>query len=679
MAFHRLPLPLFALACSLVPLSVRAESYPHSALHAVPFPDVRLRDEFWAPRIRTVQLRTVPDLFELGAEKIRNFAIVAGREKGKIFLANAPDSDIHKILEDASYSLAWQPNAELEKRLDGIIALMAAAQAGDGYLNTQYMLPFDNPASPPRDNPHVVKYGYGPELQWHSTVAAWPRGYSQLYVAGHLMEAAVANYRATGKARYVEIARKVADNIGRHFDQSKPLDYADHPEVEIGLMKLYEATGEARYLRLADFITRNSKFHRPPDIGNGENAKPLAEQRNAFGHCVRTMYVYSGATDVVRAFGAADLRAALDSLWQSVAGRKMYVHGGIGNGTAAEQHGLDYDLPNEKAYSETCASIAMGQWNHRLNLLTGDAKYADLVELEAYNSALSGISLEGTKYFYCNRLAVGEKYQSRWRYLFCCPSKVPGFVAGIGRWMYATDADAVYVNLYASGEGRIKLPRGEVTLRQQTRYPWEGKVKLSVEPESPGEFSIALRIPGWVRGKPVPTDLYTFSKPLATPFTLTVNGARARYEMRNGYARLRRVWKRGDTVEIDFPMAARRVRANPLVKADAGQVALRRGPLVYCLEAADHQGSVLDIVLPPQTSLRPEFRRDLLGGVVVLRGRGVRDDGRPVEITAIPYYAWDNRTPGEMTIWIPESATPEIRKERRRLRDAVAGKTNTDG
>jgi DUF1680 family protein len=652
----------------------------HSQLTSVSFSKVCVDDAFWAPRIQTVQSTTIPDLLTIAEiqGKLDNFAIVAGKKQGKIALHNCPDSDVYKILEAASYALAWKTAPRLDSHVDELIAVIADAQADSGYLNTQFMLPFGHPASPDKNHGHVRKFGYGPTDQWSATVKRWPHGIGQLYCIGHLFEAAVAHYNATGKRAFLDVAIKAADNLDRTFDQSRPLDYADHPQVEIGLFKLYEATGEKRYLTLANFITHNSKFHRPPDIGDGESAKPLVKQRNAFGHCVRTMYIYSGATDLVRALGDEPTRAALNSLWQSVAGRKMYVHGGIGNGTDAEQHGKDYDLPNERAYCECCASIAMGQWNHRLNLLYGDAKYADIVELEAYNSGLSGISLDGKKYFYQNKLAVGNEYKRRWSYLFCCPSKLPGFVAGIGGWIYAQDDFTIYVNMYVEGSADITLNGANVKVRQKTQYPWDGKVHVSIVAEGEMEFDMCLRIPGWVQGHPVPTDLYGFADKSDTPFSVQVNGKKTAASLENGYIRLRRKWKSDDVIDLNLPMPVRRVKAHHRVKAAAGRVALQRGPIVYCLEANDNGGKVLDLSIPSDTRITAEHRKDLLGGVTVLKGKALRN-GSPVTFTAVPYFAWDNRNAGEMTVWIPKKRTGKIRDEHVRQKNYQEGEYNTDG
>ena len=656
------------------------EATLHSRLKAISFSKVRVDDAFWTPRIQTVQSTTIPDLLEIAERqgKLANFAIVSGKKKGKIAIHNCPDSDIYKILEAASYSLALKADSQLDSRVDELIALIADAQADSGYLNTQFMLPFEHPASPDKDHKGVRKFGYGPTVQWKASVDDWPHGIGQLYSIGHLFEAAVAHFNATGKRAFLDVAIKAADNLDRTFDQSKPLDYADHPQVEIGLFKLYETTGEKRYLKLANFITRNSKFHRPVDIGGGENAKPLVEQRNAYGHCVRTMYVYSGATDLVRALGDRAMRTALDSLWQSVVGRKTYVQGGIGNGTHAEQHGKDYDLPNDRAYSECCASIAMAQWNHRLNLLYGDAKYADVVELEAYNSALSGITLDGKKYFYQNKLAVGSKYKRRWSYLFCCPSKLPGFLAGIGRWVYAKDNAAIYVNMYVAGSTDVKLNGANVKLKQQTKYPWDGRVQVSIVADKEIAFDLCLRIPGWAQGNPVPTDLYRFESKTTTPFSVQVNGEKVAASLEKGYIRLSRKWKSDDVIDLNLPMPVRRVKAHDRVKAAAGRIALQRGPVVYCLEAQDNGGTVLDLSIPSDSEITAEHRADLLGGVTVLKGKALRN-GSPVTFTAIPYFAWDNRKAGEMTIWIPEKLTGKIRDEQKRQKQHKEGEHNTDG
>ena len=635
----------------------------HAALQAVPFTAVRVEDRFWAPRIETVRTRTIPDLLTLAEGRIRNFAIVAGIETGKLWMGNSPDSDLYKILEAAAYTLAARADPALQEQLDAIIAKIAAAQAPDGYLNTMYMLPLGHPASPGPDVRQVQRYGYGPEQQWKGAIAEWPKGIGQFYCAGHLFEAAAAHYRATGKRNFLDVAVKLADNVHRAFPPEKPIDFADHPQIEIGLIKLYQVTGEERYLDLAGRIIHHGKHSRPPDKGDGESHKPLRDQRKAYGHGVRTGYLYSAAADLAGYLDDRPLRTALDSLWHSIVDRRMYVTGGVCDGTPAEQHGEDYHLPNDACYCECCANIAQAQWNHRLNLLTGDARYADVVELEAYNAGLSGISLRGTEYFYTNKLAAaaaGRKGQHsgvRTRYLFCCPSKLPGFVAGIGRWVYATDDSGVVVNLYVGGSAKVAVGGRAVTVTQQTRYPWDGRIAVTVEPEQAATFDLCLRIPGWAQGRLLPSDLYRFGDAGAPPVTLKINGRAVEMPaLRKGYARIRRRWEKGDTVELDLPMPVRRVYADEKVEADGGRVALARGPVVYCLEGVDNGGSVLNLALPKDAEPAAEHRDDLLGGVTVLRAKGLADGKTPVVITVVPYYAWQNRGIGEMTVWIIEGA-----------------------
>ncbi len=637
---------------------------PHAELQPVTFEHVRIDDPFWSPWIERIQKGTIPDLLEVaeGQGKLDNLRIIAGRKKeGRIQIHNSPDSDLWKIMEGAAYTLAWRHDPELDGVLEELIELYAEAQEEDGYINQMYMLPRDHPQSPPNAEKH--RQGPGREQRWRGTIEEWSRGIGQLYSAGHLLEAAAAHYRATGKRNFLDIAIRKAENIYRQFPPGKPIEYADHPQIEIGLVKLYEVTGEKKYLELADHIVHHGHHARPPDLGDRESWKPIREQRKAWGHAVRINYIYSGATDLCRHLGQPETREALDSLWHSIVDRRIYLHGGVGGPAHAEQLADDWILDNARTYSECCANIAHGQWNHRLNLLTGDAKYADLVEIEAYNAGLSGISLEGTEYFYTNLLAVTKQNRRnphsgvRTRYLFCCPAKLPGFVAGIGRWIYARDERGIYVNMYVGGEARIDRPDGAVRMTQVTRYPWEGSVTLTVEPERASEFDLCLRIPGWARGRPMPSDLYRFDDPAPVEWSVTVNGEAVDAKaLDKGYVRIARTWQPGDVVELRLPMPVRRVYAHENVTFNRGRVALMRGPVVYCLEGVDHDFSVLDMRLPDDSELRAEHRPDLLGGVTVVRGQGLAGGTEPVEFTAVPYYAWQNRGIDEMTVWVIESA-----------------------
>jgi len=639
------------------PVETRAR---FSRLMEVPFQRVRIEDAFWSPRIETDQKTTIPDLLTIAEEqgKIDNLRIIAGRKRDdRIRTYNSPDSDIWKIMEAASYTLAWRDDPNLAQKLDELISLYAEAQAEDGYINQMFMLPADHRQSPEQ----YGRIGYGRELQFKGTIDEWPKGIGQLYSSGHLFESAAAHYRATGKRNLLNVAVRMADRIYREFPPDKPLHYADHPQVGIGLIKLYDVTGDRRYLELADHIVHDGHHGRPSDLGDRESWKPIEEQRKAWGHAVRINYLYSAATDLCRYLDQPDTREALGCLWHSIVDRRIYLTGGVGGPAPAEQLADDYVLDNRRCYCECCANIAHGQWNHRLNLLHGDAKYADLVEIEAYNAGLSGISLDGTKYFYTNKLTVGKQGRNgphngvRKRYLFCCPAKLPGFVAGIGRWVYAKDERGIYVNLYVGSSTEVELPHRSVKLTQETRYPWDGRVTVTVGIDQPTAFDLCLRIPGWAQGRPVPSDLYRFEQTTPVPWAVEVNGERLpESRLEKGYVRIRRTWRTGDQVELNLPMPVRRVYADENVEYDRGRVALMRGPIVYCLEGGDHEFSVLDMVLPKESTINAEHRADLLGGVTVLKGDGLAAGKRPVSFTAIPYYAWQNRDIDEMTVWIVE-------------------------
>ena len=657
-----------------------------SKLQEVPFQFVKIDDAFWNERILTVQKKTIPDLLKMAKEGgwIDNFLIIAGKKEGKITLKNSPDSDIYKILEAASYSLVWRRDPELEKEIDDIISIIASAQDKDGYLNTQFQLPFDHPASPQRDSQRAKRYGYGPEQRWKATVAEWPKGMGQLYCAGHLFEAAAAHFRATGKRTLLEVAIRLADCMDKQLDRSN-FNFADHPQVEIGLVKLYQVTSERRYLELADFIAHNSHFQRPPDIGDGENQQPIAQQKNAFGHCVRTLYLYSGFTDLVSYKGNQEDLAGLSNLWESVAGKKMYVHGGIGNGTAFEQHGLDYELPNDRAYCECCGSIAMGQWNHRLNLVTGNAKYSDLVEIEAYNSALSGLSMDGTNYFYRNLLTANCKNdqwsQQRWRYLFCCPSKLPGFITGLNRWIYAVDDETIYANLFVGNIAKIPWGSDTIVIKQETDYPWKGAVSFLFEPVKTSDFIFAIRIPGWTKKVPVPGGLYHYTDNDSANINVSINGqpVSGSKVTDDGYLRLARKWNPGDKVSIQFEMLVRKVIAIPEVKEDAGYSAIMRGPVVYCLESPDNSGNIFDFTLRNEDTLASDTLNNLLPGILTLKGIGHIRDSINTPVRLIPYFLWNNRGKSDMTIWIPHKWTKEIAERQAKNSKVSAKKGNTDG
>jgi len=621
-------------------LTLAAEK-PHRRFKPVPFTQVKLKDVFWAPRIKTNRTVTVRHDFEKCEEtgRISNFAKAAGKMEGehKGYFFN--DSDVYKVVEGAAYSLAAHPDPELEQYLDDLIATFAAAQRPNGYLNTHYILK-------------------APEKKWSNLARM-----HELYCAGHMFEAAVAHWRATGKKDFLNVAIRFADLIDELFGPDGKHGVPGHEEIELALVRLFDATGERRYLDLAKFFIdmRGNKAEREKLYGRySQDHKPVTEQTMPVGHAVRAMYLYCGMADVAAYTREKAYINALDHLWTGTVTRNMYVTGGVGSGETSEGFGkTDYSLRNN-SYCETCASCGMIFWNHRMNLLHGHAKYADILERALYNGFLSGVSLDGKKFFYTNPLTSNGKHHRReWYNCACCPTNVVRTVPSVPGYVCATDAEAIYVNLYAAGTAAIDHPKGKVRLTQETRYPWDGTVKIRVEPEKPTALTLALRIPAWAKGETRTEGLYRLA-PVAgpPPVGIKVGGkAVGKGEMKAGYVRLARTWKKGDTVELALPMPVLRVRAHEKVEADRGRVALQRGPVVYCFEGVDNE-HLAHAYLPAKAQVTAEHRPDLLGGVTVLRAKGKvrRDEGEDADVTltAVPYYAWDHREPGPMRVWIPE-------------------------
>jgi len=616
-------------------------------LRAVPFTDVRIADSFWSARIEINRARSIPHNFKWCRQtgRFSNFAkagkLMEGQFEGTFF----NDSDVYKVLEGASYSLQAHPDPKLEKQVDEVIAWIAAAQQPNGYLYTFYTLK-------------------EPDKRWTNT-----KDMHELYCAGHLFEAAVAHYRATGKRTLLDVATKLADRINAIFGPHKRHDVPGHEEIELALIKLAQATGEKKYADLAKFfldIRGRTGDQRPKIYGPYcQDHQPVAEQSEPTGHAVRATYLYAGMADAAAATGDKAYVAALDRLWTNTVERKMYVTGAIGSTRKGEAFGKNYELPNATAYCETCASIGMCLWNHRMNLLHADAKYADTFERTLYNGVLAGIDLGGEKFFYVNPLASeGGHHRQAFFGCACCPTNVVRFIPSVPGYVYAASDEAVYVNLYAAGTGSVKLGRGKVELTQQTRYPWDGDVKITVKPDADtGEFDILLRIPAWTHPK-APADALYQPEPMGAEMvapTIKINGeAIATPEMVKGYARISRTWTDGDTVELHLPMPVRRVHAHPSVAENAGRVALQRGPVVYCFEQADNPGGPDSFYLPAGAALTAEFRKDLLGGVTVVKAkaRTVPSGGKKetdVDVLAIPYYAWDHRQAGPMAVWAIEN------------------------
>jgi hypothetical protein len=638
------------------------KDYP---VRPVPFTDVRLTDAFWAPRLETNRTVSVPYALRMNEEtgRVDNFRKAARLMPGPYTGKRYNDSDIYKAMEGAAYTLRLHPDPGLERKLDDLVALIGKAQEPDGYLYTARTVDPAHPAP-----------GAGPE-RW-STL----RVSHELYNAGHMYEAAVAHYQATGRRAFLDIALKNADLLVRTFGTGpgQRRGFPGHQEVEIGLAKLYRATGERKYLELAKFfLDERGHYHQGPHYAKGDpfeayeseeylqNHKPVLEQDEAVGHAVREMYMASGMADVAALGGYPAYAEAIDRLWENVVGKKMYLTGGVGSAGMIEGFGPNYDLPNN-AYAETCAAIGNALWNERLFLLHGESKYVDVFERVLYNGLLSGVSLSGDRFFYQNPLESAGVYgRSPWFEVACCPPNVTRFLPSLPGYVTATKGDTVYVNLFIGGRARVDIGGPKALLVQETRYPWDGTVKIMVEPDGgSAEFEVAVRIPGWARNEAAPTSLYRFLDRNEEKPALRVNGKSVAVDPAAGYVRVRRAWRLGDTIELVLPMPVRRVVANDAVAADAGLVAIQRGPLVFCAEGVDNGGDVLESMLPDYHKLRAEFRPDLLNGVTVISGQVMRkakapdgkDEWKAAEFVAVPYYAWANRGQGEMAVWFPRTA-----------------------
>ncbi|MGH9848771.1 MAG: glycoside hydrolase family 127 protein, partial [Blastocatellia bacterium] len=626
----------------------------------VPFTAVHFNDGFWAPRIEINRTVTIPFAFEKCEEtkRVYHFERAAAALRGEELQDKRPpgypfdDTDVYKVLEGASYTLSVHPDPKLEAYLDSLIAKIGAAQEKDGYLYTTRTI---DPVNPHR---------WAGKERW----VLEKDDSHELYNLGHLYEAAVAHYQATGKRSLLDIALKTADLLTQTFGPGKRAIWPGHQITEMGLVKLYRVTGEQRYLDLAKFMldVRGPDGDRGAGRQYNQSHKKVVEQTEPVGHAVRATYMYSGIADVAALTGDTAYLNAIDRIWESLVGRKLYITGGIGSTGSGEAFGRDYELPNMSAYNETCAAIGNDYWNHRLYLLHADARYIDVMERTLYNGLISGVSLDGKSFFYPNPLeSAGQHQRSPWFGVACCPGNITRFIASVPGYVYAQRGDALYINLFVGSAADIKLDNGRtVKLRQETRYPWDGAVKMTVNPDKRSKFTINVRIPGWARNEAAPSDLYRFLDKIEEPVALKVNGKSVPLKLEKGYVSLSRNWKKGDVIELSLPMPVRRVVANDQVVADRGRVALQRGPIVYCAEWPDNPGGhVRNLLLPDSARLAAEFKPDLLNGVTVVKARafGLSFDAQgkalknEQELMAIPYYAWANRGRGEMLVWIPNN------------------------
>ncbi len=637
-------------------------------LQAVPVKNVTIEQGFWAERQETNRARTIPAITHqmeitgrLDAWKL-NWQ--PGQPKPHIFW----DSDAGKWLEAIGYSLMTHPNPQFEQKADEVIEMIEKAQQPDGYLNIYYT-------------------AVEPENRWTNL-----RDRHELYDAGHLIEAAVAYYQATGKRKLLDVMCRYTDHIEQTFgaEDGKKRGYPGHPELELALVKLYEETGEERYLNLSKYFVdergQSPHYFDLEAIERGEDPRnywaqtyhycqahaPIREQKDATGHSVRAAYLYSGVADIVAEVGDAELLETLRAIWDDLTQHQLYITGGLGPAHTNEGFTFDYDLPNETAYAETCASIALAFWAQRMFHIDPDSRYIDVMERALYNGVISGVSYEGEHFFYANPLSSHpnvspyERWsgihsarhyrRSEWFDCACCPPNLARIVASINSYFYSADASTLYVHLYGANRASLELGGQAVALEQETSYPWDGDIRLTVTVEQPVSFELALRIPDWCH-----------------KYTLEVNGAAVNADVVRGYARLQRTWASGDVVRLALDMPVERILPHPDIRQDAGQIALQRGPVIYCLEEADNGSHLANVAIPAGGTLKAEFDAALFGGVGVITGDAVRSEpaqwgsglyqaesqtqmnNTPFTFRAIPYFLWANREPGEMRVWVRES------------------------
>lgn len=656
-----------------------SKSIPFQHVDRVPLDHVNIHDDFWSYYIDLVRSVVVPYQWDALNDRIeaaepsgaiRNFKIAAGLEEGEFYGMVFQDSDVAKWLEAVSYLLESQPDPELESTADEVIEIIAKAQQEDGYLNTYYTLK-------------------EPGRRWSNLAEC-----HELYCAGHMIEAGVAYYRATGKRKLLDVVSRFADHIDSVFgtEPGKLRGYDGHQEIKLALVKLYHATGNERYLRLAQYFVeqrgqkpnfyeiqlkeRGGESHwtginHAIDLQYSQSHAPVREQEKAIGHAVREVYMLTGMADVAAETKDESLLAACRRLWDNIVSRQMYITGAIGSMPQGEAFSFDYDLPNDTVYAETCASIGLIFFAHRMLRIAPQAEYADVLERALYNTVVAGMSRDGKHFFYVNPLEVDPKacrganhkfdhikpVRQEWFGCACCPPNVARLLASLGEYIYMVQGGTIYAHLYIGGEAKLNVGGSEVQVKQTSNYPWDGRIRFEINPQEPGKFALALRIPGWCRharlsvnNEPYPADGQV---------------------IQDGYVHISRNWQQGDFVELVLDMPVERMRSHPLVRGNAGKVALQRGPLVYCLEQADNGANLHEIVLPANAKLEAKFENGLLGDVVAITAQGLRQDAakwpgglysseavpalQEAKVTFIPYYAWANRGEGEMSVWVRET------------------------
>jgi len=643
---------LLTIGLSIFTVSIQAQ------VKEVPFTNVQLNDAFWSPRIEVNRTVSIPSAFRECEKNGRfdNFAIAGGLMKGEHkgdF--SFDDTDPYKVIEGASYSLAVHYDKALDHYLDSVIAIIASAQESDGYLTTCVT------------NKCTRLSGWWGTHKWEKINS------HELYNSGHLIEAAVAHYLSTGKKSLLNVAIKNADLVCKTFGPAEGQIHrpSGHPIAEMALCKLYKVTGNKKYLETAKYFVeetgRGTDGHTLSEYS--QDHKPILQQTEIVGHAVRAGYLFSGVADVAALTGDAEYFHALERIWENMASKKLFVTGGIGSRPQGEGFGPNYELNNMTAYCETCASIANVYWNYRMFLATGDSKYVDVYERALYNGVMSGVSLSGDKFFYDNPLeSMGQHERAKWFGCACCPGNITRFVASVPNYIYATEGNDIFVNLYIAGKANIKTKQNDIEVVQTGDMPWQGNTTITINPKKKANFSLRLRIPGWAQNSPVPTNLYTYTQE-AEGYTVKVNGTKVQGQLKNGYLYITRNWKKGDKVSVDFPMPVRKIKANDNAEDDRGKLAIERGPIVYCIEGIDQaDGKVFNKAILEKTTFNTNFDKSLLSGVMTLTAEAeeIETDGsvKKVTVKAVPYSTWNNRGAGQMEVWIPTSvayahATPQ--------------------
>lgn len=608
--------------------------------------NVRLTDDFWLPIIQRIQETTIAYAIEKCKEegRLENFLIAGGKKEGSVH-GEMPfdDTDVYKVIEGASNSLITSPNPELSKLLDSLISIVGTGQETDGYLTTWRTI---DPGTPPADWVKVNK------------AERWDYLYMshELYNSGHLYEAAYTHYKATGKRNFLDIALKNADLVVKTFGTGKSQIGAvpGHQIIETGLIKLYLATGKKAYLDQAKyFLDSRGESHTHELFGAYlQDHVPVTEQDELVGHAVRAVYQYAAMVDVAAIFKDTDYLDASNQLWNNMVEKKMYVTGGIGAIHDGEQFGENYELPNLTAYGETCAAIGSVYWNHRLHSLTGDAKYFDIIERTMYNGLISGISLDGTKFFYPNPLASDGTYKfnkgactrQSWFDCSCCPTNLIRFLPSMPELIYSQQKDNIFVNLYTGNSASFAIDDTSLELEQKTVYPKNGNVTIEIVPEKELYFTLKLRVPYWLKNQAVPSDLYRYrDQAIHQSPMIVLNGEQLDIQSSDGYWSISRTWRKGDRIQLEMPMSVKQVTSNPMVEENIGKVALEYGPFVYAVESIDNPDSFDNITVSSEDEFQVKWDGTKLGGINILQNEN---------LTAIPYYTWSNRGVNKMKVWL---------------------------